>query len=127
MYWLAGFRATIPRDVIINITYLFAWSFLGLSLRWMGLAIGTFNALQNDWMHVNVIWRSNWLEWFVVTPRYHHIHHSDKPEHNMGNLAALFTVWDRLLGTYVNPDDVKKPLSFGIGEKVPAVRLVLGV
>jgi sterol desaturase/sphingolipid hydroxylase (fatty acid hydroxylase superfamily) len=127
MYWLAGFRATIPREVITNITYFFAWSFLGLSLRWTGLVIGTFNALQNDWMHVNVIWRSNWLEWFVVTPRYHHIHHSDKPEHNMGNLAALFMVWDRLLGTYVNPDDDKKPLSFGIGEKVPAVRLVLGV
>ncbi len=127
MYWLAGFRATIPQDVIVNLPYLFAWSFLGLAPWWMGLAIGTFNALQNDWMHVNVTWRSNWLEWFVVTPRYHHIHHSDKPEHYMANLAALFTVWDRLFGTYVNPDDIKEPLSFGIGEEVPAVRLVLGV
>ena len=45
----------------------------------------------------------------------------------MANLAALFTVWDRLFGTYVNPDNVKEPLSFGIGEEVPAGRLVLGV
>ena len=127
MYWLAGFRATIPQDVIVNLPYLFAWSFLGGAPWWMGLAIGTFNALQNDWMHVNVTWRSNWLEWFVVTPRYHHIHHSDRPEHYMANLAALFTVWDRLFGTYVNPDDVKEPLTFGIGEKVPLVRLALGV
>ena len=29
MYWLAGFRATIPQDVIVNLPYLFAWSFLG--------------------------------------------------------------------------------------------------
>lgn len=127
MYWLAGFRGTIPQMVIVNLPYMFAYSFLDLSHWWMGLAIGLFNNLQNDWMHVNIVWRSNWLEWIVVTPRYHHIHHSDKPEHYMANLAALFTVWDRLFGTYVNPDSVKEPLSFGIGEEVPAVRLVLGV
>ena len=57
--------------------------------------MGIFNNLQNDWMHVNIVWRSNWLEWLIVTPRYHHIHHSDKPEHYMANLGTLFTVWDR--------------------------------
>ena len=127
MYWLAGVRGTVPQQVIVNLPYIFAWSFLGLTPWWMELAIGAFNGLQNDWMHVNVTWRSNWLEWFVVTPRYHHIHHSDKPEHYMANLAALFTIWDRLFGTYVNPDEVKEPLSFGIGEEVPLARLVVGV
>lgn len=127
MYWLAGFRATIPQDVIVNLPYLFAYSFLGLSPWWMELAIGLFNNLQNDWMHINVAWRSNWLEWLIVTPRYHHIHHSDKPEHYMANLAALFTVWDRLFGTYVDPESVKGELSFGINEDVPPLRLVLGV
>lgn len=127
MYWLAGARATIPQQVIVNLPYIFAYSFLDLSPWWMELAIGMFNGLQNDWMHMNATWRSNWLEWFVVTPRYHHIHHSDKPEHYMANLAALFTIWDRLFGTYVNPEEVKEELSFGIGEDVPLVRLALGV
>lgn len=127
MYWLAGFRATIPENVIVNLPYLFAYSFLDLSPWWMELAIGIFNHLQNDWMHVNIVWRSNWLEWLIVTPRYHHVHHSDRPEHYMANLAALFTVWDRLFGTYVDPDSVKEELSFGIGEEVPPLRLVLGV
>ena len=127
MYWLAGFRATIPQDVIVNLPYLFAYSFLDLSPSWMELVIGIFNNLQNDWMHANIVWRSNWLEWLIVTPRYHHIHHSDRPEHYMANLATLFTVWDRLFGTYVDPDSVKGELSFGIGEEVPPLRLVLGV
>ncbi|HWV45428.1 MAG TPA: sterol desaturase family protein [Nitrospira sp.] len=127
MYWLAGFRATIPQDVIVNLPYLFAYSFLDLSPSWMELAIGIFNNLQNDWMHANIVWRSNWLEWLIVTPRYHHIHHSDKPVHYMANLGTLFTVWDRLFGTYVDPESVKGELSFGIGEKVPPLRLVLGV
>lgn len=127
MYWLAGVRVTVPQQVIVNLPYIFAWSFLGLSPWWMELAIGAFNGLQNDWMHMNMIWRSNRLEWFVVTPRYHHIHHSDNPAHYKANLAALFTIWDRLFGTYINPDEVKEPLSFGIGEKVPLVRLALGI
>lgn len=127
MYWLAGVRGTIPQQTIVNLPYIFAYSFLNLSPWWMELAIGAFNGLQNDWMHMNVTWRSNWLEWFVVTPRYHHIHHSNKPEHYMANLAALFTIWDRLFGTYVDPEEVKEELSFGIGEDVPLVRLALGV
>ena len=127
MYWLAGYRATIPQDVIVNLLYLFAYSLFGLSPWWMELAIGPFNNLQNDWMHINVTWRSNWIEWLIVTPRYHHIHHSDNPSHYMKNLAALFTVWDRLFGTYVDPESVKGELSFGIGEEVPPLRLVLGV
>ena len=127
MYWLAGTRTTIPQQVIVNLPYIFAWSFLDLSPWWMHLAIGAFNGFQNDWMHVNVTWRSNWLEWFVVTPRDHHIHHSDKPQHYMANLASLFTIWDRLFGTYVDPDSIKEPLTFGIGEEVPLVRLAVGV
>ena len=94
----------------------------------MELAIGAFNAFQNDWQHVNVTWRSNWLEWFVVTPRYYHIHHSNNPAHYTANLAALFTLWDRLFGTYVDPDSVRaESLSFGLGEQVPFPRLFLGV
>ena len=37
--------------------------------------------------------------------------------------GVTFTIWDRLFGTYVNPDDGQGALSFGIGEKVPLVRL----
>ena len=59
MYWLAGVRTTVPQQVIVNLPYIFAWSFLGLTPWWMELAIGTFNAFQNDWQHVNVSWRSN--------------------------------------------------------------------
>lgn len=127
MYWLMGVRATLPQQVLVNLPYLFAYSFLALSPWWMTLAIGAGHILQNDWMHLNVAWRFSWLEWLIVTPRYHHVHHSDHPEHYMANLAALFPVWDRLFGTYVGQDELQGELSFGIGERVPAVRLFLGV
>jgi sterol desaturase/sphingolipid hydroxylase (fatty acid hydroxylase superfamily) len=127
MYWLMGVRATLPQQVLVNLPYIVAYSFLALSPWWMVLAVGAGHILQNDWMHLNVTWRSSWLEWLIVTPRYHHVHHSDQPDHYAANLAALFTVWDRVFGTYVNPGELRTALSFGIRERVPLVRLFLGV
>ncbi|MGB8538130.1 MAG: sterol desaturase family protein [Acidobacteriaceae bacterium] len=127
MYWLGGVRATIPQQFMVNVPYIIAYPFVDIAPWWMGLAIAMQSAIQNDWMHMNVTWRSKWLEWVFVTPRYHHIHHSDNPQHYDKNLANMLTVWDRLFGTYFDPDDVDMKLSFGIREKENPVRLMLGL
>ena len=127
MYWLAGYRTSLPQQTLFNLPWIFAYAVLGMSPWWMYLAVISSHTLLNDWMHMNVSWRSNWLEWVMVTPRYHHIHHSDNPAHSNANFGVTFTVWDRLFGTYVDPETVEQPISFGIGEQVPLVRLVAGV
>ena len=38
---------------------------------WVYTALVIFSYLTVDWMHLNVPWGSKWLEWVVVTPRYH--------------------------------------------------------
>ena len=127
MYWLGGVRTTIPDFFLVNTPYVLAYSLLYISPWWMATAVAVSSIFQNDWMHMNVTWRSNWLEWIIVTPRYHHIHHSDNPEHYLKNMASLFTIWDRLFGTYADPDKLETELSFGTNEKNNPVRLVLGV
>ena len=81
---------------------------------------------QNDWMHMNVTWRSRWLEWVFVTPRYHHVHHSRNPEHHTANLGSRLTIWDRLFSTYVDPESTGE-ISFGIDGAPSPARLALGV
>ena len=127
MYWLGGVRTTIPDFFLVNTPYFVGYQLLYISSWWMATAMAVSSILQNDWMHMNVTWRSTRLEWIIVTPRYHHIHHSDDPQFYMKNLASLFTVWDHLFGTYVDPDKVTANLSFGTGERENPVRLVLGV
>ncbi|MBS0176222.1 MAG: sterol desaturase family protein, partial [Nitrospira sp.] len=80
-----------------------------------------------NWMHLNVTWNSAWLGRVFVTPRSHHIHHSRAPAHQMKNLGALLTIWDRLFGTYYDPDQIQRPLSFGLNEQVASARLMIGV
>lgn len=127
MYWLAGVRASIPHITLFNCTFVAARPLLANAPGWIFQLIAREHIFRNNWMHMNVAWRSNWLEWLVVTPRYHQIHHSSDPQHYRSNLGSLLTVWDRLFGTYCDPNVANKKLSFGIGEKVTAVRLVLGI
>jgi len=127
MYWLAGVRASLPQQVLVNAPYILAASLLGFSFVWLAVFISLKNMLQNDWMHLNVPWGNRWLEWIIVTPRYHHVHHSDKPEHYRANMASLLPIWDHLFGTYVDPETLTERPKFGIGERLPLVRLALGV
>src|SRR5262249_50947844 len=62
--------------------------------------------LLNHWMHGNVNWGMRWMEWMVVTPRYHRIHHSQLPEHLNTSFGIIFSFWDRLFCTLRDPDAV---------------------
>ena len=127
LYWLAGMRASLPQEYLVEIPYVLAAPLIGPVEWWVYVAIATHVGFKNDWQHMNVAWRSSWLEWIFVTPRYHHIHHSSDPQHYVANLGDLLTIWDRLFGTYVDPGTVRKELSFGIDSEEPTFRLVLGL
>jgi sterol desaturase/sphingolipid hydroxylase (fatty acid hydroxylase superfamily) len=127
MYWFAGVRATVQQQFLFNLPYVVATPILAGAPPWIFQALVVELIVRNDWMHMNVSWRSHWLEWLVVTPRYHHIHHSaDLPKH-LGNFGSLFTIWDRLFGTRIDPDTITAPLQFGTGEDDHAIRLIAGV
>ena len=127
LYWLAGVRATLPQQLLFNVPYLLAVPILVGAPRWILPVMVVENVVRNHWMHMNVRWRSRWLEYVLVTPRYHHIHHSADAALHDGNYGSLFTFWDRLFGTYVDPD-VTTPRTFGTGEKKrDPVLLLLGL
>lgn len=128
MYWFAGVRGSLLQMIFVFLPFIAAGPLIfGIPPPWAAFIIFVKMQLQNDWMHLNVRWGNKWLEWVLVTPRYHHIHHSDNPAHYQSNMGITFTWWDRMFGTYVDPDKVSVPLSFGIKEEVPLVRLALGI
>jgi sterol desaturase/sphingolipid hydroxylase (fatty acid hydroxylase superfamily) len=127
LYWLAGVRATIPQQILFNLPYVLALPLLVGAPAWILPAMVIEGVVQNHWMHMNVSWRSNWIERVFVTPRYHHIHHSADAKLHDGNYGAVFTIWDRLFGTYIDPD-ATRPKQFGTGEKKrDPVLLMIGV
>ena len=53
------------------------------------------------------------LNWIVVTPRMHGIHHSIVHRETDSNYSNIFSIWDRLFGTYTSSIDFRT-LNYGL-------------
>ncbi|WP_224484536.1 sterol desaturase family protein [Robertkochia aurantiaca] len=52
------------------------------------------------WYHTRHIGKMGWLEYIIVTPSQHRVHHAINPEYIDKNLGQIFCVWDRMFGTF---------------------------
>ena len=52
------------------------------------------------WYHTKHIGKLGFLEYILVTPSQHRVHHAINKEYIDKNLSAIFCVWDRLFGTF---------------------------
>lgn len=52
------------------------------------------------WYHTRLIGRMGWLEYILVTPSHHRVHHAINDEYIDKNYAAIFIVWDKWFGTF---------------------------
>ena len=52
------------------------------------------------WYHTRHIGKLGWLEYVIVTPSQHRVHHAINPEYIDKNLGQILCVWDRLFGTF---------------------------
>ena len=78
------------------------------------LVITTFQLVQ----HANVPMPGRLdkaLSYIFITPNVHKVHHSAYRPETDSNFANVFSVWDRLFGTFRYPDDVRR-LQFGLDE-----------
>jgi sterol desaturase/sphingolipid hydroxylase (fatty acid hydroxylase superfamily) len=57
------------------------------------------------------------LRWLIITPQMHHVHHSAVQRETDSNFGDVFSVWDRLLGTYCarSVEDVRA-MRVGLGD-----------
>ncbi len=57
------------------------------------------------------------LSYFLISPNMHKVHHHWKRPYTDSNYGAVFSIWDRLLGTYSFLDT--KELRYGIDKNFP--------
>ena len=128
LYWLGGNRAS-P----FHVASLGAWGML-LGLVWpinggspvVVLEAVIYMCIQH-FNHANISWRLGPVGWLLVTPRYHFVHHAVDHRHEHGNFGFLLTIWDRMFGTYVDPDRMPRDFPLGLDYKVSTGRMLLGL
>ena len=62
------------------------------------------------WYHTKHIGKMGFLEYIIVTPSQHRVHHAINPIYIDKNLAAIFCVWDRIFGTFQEELDSEPPI-----------------
>ena len=62
------------------------------------------------WYHTQHIGKLGILEYFLVTPSQHRVHHAINPVYIDKNLAAIFCVWDRWFGTFQEELEGEPPI-----------------
>lgn len=118
MDWLAGSRLHLGEIVLTRVSVLVPLFLLGVgeaALNAYVVVVG-FQAVLN---HANVSIPFGPLKYLLVTPQFHHWHHSADAEAIDMNFAAHLPVLDRLFGTYL-PQTEKWPEKYGVvGKPLP--------
>lgn len=80
--------------------------------------LGALHYFIQFYNHNRVVQKSGWLEYILVTPSHHRVHHGCNPEYRDKNCGGTFAIWDKLFGTFQEerPDIVIK---YGVHQKTP--------
>ncbi|MAU26192.1 MAG: sterol desaturase [Muricauda sp.] len=65
------------------------------------------------WYHTQHIGKMGWLEYIIVTPSQHRVHHAINPEYIDKNLGQILCIWDRMFGTFQEELD-NVPPQYGV-------------
>lgn len=69
--------------------------------------VAPIHLFMQFWYHTRHIPKLGFLEYIIVTPSQHRVHHAINDEYIDKNLSAIFCVWDRMFGTFQEEmDDV---------------------
>lgn len=116
--WIAGSRAHLVEDVVVRGGMLIPMMFI--FPHDMIVAYLLFVTFHATWAHCNFRPTIQWLEPFLIQPRFHHWHHTSQRESIDKNFAIHFPWIDRIFGTYYYPKDGSWPATYGLdNEKLP--------
>lgn len=129
-----------PIEAVIRILFnLSGLVLMGIPF-WVLFVYITFSTIHAQLEHANIKLPAKLdriLQYVIVTPNMHKIHHSRYQHETDSNYSNVFSIWDRLFGTFSSKSDYSKidygldylesrPFAFGELLKMPFVRWKAG-
>jgi len=104
-----------PVETLVRVCFLIAWVFIcGASVEALVLrqTVETFSNVSQHTVFRLPKTPARILGWFFITSNLHHTHHHWKRPGTDCNYGDVFSIWDRIFGTYIDlPED---ELVFGL-------------
>jgi sterol desaturase/sphingolipid hydroxylase (fatty acid hydroxylase superfamily) len=67
-------------------------------------------------VHTQLVGKLGWLEYILVTPSHHRVHHAANVRYLDRNLGMVLIIWDKLFGTFT-PEVEEDPVHYGLYQK----------
>ncbi len=113
-----GFRSSVFQPLYRFIYF--------IPLAWLGfrpLDIAFIYSATQIWgifVHTELIGKMGWLEYFMVTPSHHRVHHGSNPKYLDKNMGMFLIIWDKLFGTFQPelPPSAYQPIQYGLTQNI---------
>ncbi len=89
---------SVVRFIFTCIAVLITGSPMGIVMLYQALSV-----ILSQFNHANIVLPKSidkWLNWIIVTPNMHKIHHHHQVPYTDANYGNIFGFWDRIFGTY---------------------------
>jgi len=109
-------RQSISNFVSLGFIFLLPAALLGLPPKVIAI-ISPLHLFLQFWYHTEHIGKLGILEYIIVTPSQHRVHHAINPMYLDKNLSAIFCIWDRAFGTFQEELE-EEPCVYGVTRQV---------
>lgn len=109
-------RQPISNIISFGFIFLLPAALLGLPANVIG-TLAPIHLFLQFWYHTKHIPKLGFLEYFMVTPSQHRVHHAINDIYIDKNLSPIFCIWDRMFGTF--QEELKEePCVYGVKRAV---------
>ncbi|MDO9000737.1 MAG: sterol desaturase family protein [Bacteroidota bacterium] len=110
-----GFRSSVfqPLYRFVYFIPLALLGFKGIDIMFIYSATQIFGILA----HTQTINKLGFLEYIIITPSHHRVHHGSNVRYLDKNMGMLFVFWDKLFGTF-QAEDETDPVVYGLTENI---------
>ncbi len=104
-----------PGESVIRFIFTFFAILISGAPIWLVFLYQSLSVILSQFNHANIIlpkWLDKPIGWLIVTPNIHHIHHHYLQPYTDSNYGNIFSVWDRIFGTFMFKE--QKTLRYGL-------------
>ena len=124
--WLSGNRESPINHVLTAVATTLASLLVPVFGPFVWVVFLYGNA-HNAFIHSNIRVKSRMFNAVFITGAHHFVHHASDLRVGNSNFAFVFTLWDRVFGTWTDPRTVPANFELGLDRPVSTGRLLLGL
>ena len=102
-------RQSISNTIKFSAVFMIPAALLGIPASIFAI-LGPLHLFMQFWYHTQLIGKLGFLEYIIVTPSHHRVHHAINPEYIDKNYSQILIIWDKLFGTFQPELEAVKPV-----------------